>query len=105
VYNSFINSEKKGFKMFSYIDTIQNLTVSEKRNLVKSIKEMIKEQIADNRQANFERKQNSAVLRAQKKAERIAKLEAKLNALRNPVGAKAIKSNRKPSKAEITKFA
>ena len=91
--------------MFSYIDTIQNLTVAEKRNLVKSIKLMIKEHISANRQANFERKQNSAALRAQKKAERIAKLEAKLNALRNPVGTKAIKANKKPSKVVVTKTA
>jgi len=91
--------------MFSYIDTIQNLTVAEKRNLVKSIKLMIKEHIAANRDANFQRKQNSALLRAQKKAERIAALEAKLEALRNPVGAKAIKANKKPSKPAVTKFA
>jgi hypothetical protein len=91
--------------MFSYIDTIQNLSIREKRNLVKSIKEMIKEHAAANRQANFERKQNSAAARAAKKAERIAKLEAKLEALRNPVGAKAIKANRKPSKVVVTKVA
>lgn len=88
--------------MFSYIDTIQNLSIREKRSLVKSIKEMIKEHAAANRQANFERKQNSANLRAAKKAERIAKLEAKLEALRNPVGAKAIKANRKPGKVTVT---
>ena len=91
--------------MFSYIDTIQNLPVAQKRSLVKSIKEMIKEDIAANRAANFARKQNSALLRAQKKQDRIAKLEQKLAALRNPVGAKAIKSNRKPSKPVVTKFA
>jgi hypothetical protein len=91
--------------MFSYIDTIQNLPVAQKRSLVKSIKEMIKEDIASNRAANFERKQNSALLRAQKKQDRIAKLEQKLELLRNPVGAKAIKSNRKPSKPVVTKFA
>jgi len=91
--------------MFSYIDTIQNLTVAEKRNLVKSIKLMIKEHIAANRDANFQRKQNSALLRAQKKAARIAALEAKLEALRNPVGTKAIKANKKPSKATVTKMA
>jgi uncharacterized protein (UPF0210 family) len=91
--------------MFSYIDTIQNLSIREKRALVKSIKEMIKEHAAANRQANFERKQNSANLRAAKKAERIAKLEAKLEALRNPVGTKALKANRKPGKVTVTKFA
>ena len=91
--------------MFSYIDTIQNLTVAEKRNLVKSIKFMIKEHIAANRDANFQRKQNSALLRAQKKSERIAKLEEKLAKLRNPTGAVATKLNRKPSKPVVTKFA
>jgi predicted nucleotidyltransferase len=88
--------------MFSYIDTIQNLSIREKRALVKSIKEMIKEHIAANREANFQRKQNSALARAEKKAARIAALEAKLEALRNPVGAKAIKANRKPSKVTVT---
>ncbi|NBP56454.1 hypothetical protein EBU71_07960 [bacterium] len=91
--------------MFSYIDTIQNLSIREKRALVKSIKEMIKEHIAANREANFQRKQNSAMARAEKKAARIAALEAKLEALRNPVGAKAIKANRKPSKVTVTKLA
>jgi hypothetical protein len=61
--------------------------------------------IASNRAANFERKQNSALLRAQKKQDRIAKLEQKLAALRNPVGTKAIKANRKHSKPVVTKFA
>jgi hypothetical protein len=91
--------------MFTYIDTIQNLPVAQKRSLLKSIKEMIKDDIIANRQANFERKQNSALLRATKKAERIAKLEAKLNALRNPVGTKAIKAAKKPGKVTTTKFA
>ena len=91
--------------MFSYIDTIQNLSIREKRSLVKSIKEMIKEHIAANREANFQRKQNSALARAEKKAARIAALEAKLEALRNPVGAKAIKANRKAGKVTVTKLA
>jgi len=91
--------------MFSYIDTIQNLSIREKRALVKSIKEMIKEHIAANREANFQRKQNSALARAEKKAARIAALEAKLEALRNPVGAKAIKANRKAGKVTVTKLA
>ena len=86
-------------------DTIQGLPVSKKRELVRAVKEMIKQDIAANRAAKFEQKQNSALARAEKKAERIAKLEAKLEALRNPVGAKAIKANRKASKVTVTKFA
>ena len=70
--------------MFSYIDTIQNLTVAEKRNLVKSIKLMIKEHIAANRDANFQRKQNSALLRAQKKQDRIAKFRRKVSKTPQP---------------------
>jgi hypothetical protein len=64
--------------MFSYIDTIQNLPVAQKRSLVKSIKEMIKEDIASNRAANFERKQNPAALRAAKKDDPNSNLEQKL---------------------------
>jgi hypothetical protein len=66
---------------------------------------MIKEHIAANRDANFQRKQNSALLRAQKKQERIAKLEEKLAKLRNPTGAVAVRQNRKPSKPVVTTFA
>ena len=66
---------------------------------------MIKEDIASNRAANFERKQNSALLRAQKKQDRIAKLEEKLAKLRNPTGAVAVRQNRKPSKPVVTKLA
>lgn len=91
--------------MSTFIDTIQSLPVTEKRSLVRTLKQLIREDVIANRQANFERKQNSAALRAAKKAERIAKLEAKLEALRNPVGVKAVKANRKPGKVQVTKFA
>jgi U3 small nucleolar RNA-associated protein 14 len=48
----------------------------------------------------------AAAARAEKKSARIAKLEAKLLALKTgPVGIKAIKANRKPSKVKITKVA
>lgn len=91
--------------MFSYIDTIQNLPINQKRDLVKTLKEMIREDKLAAKAADFERKQNSAALRAQRKAERIAKLEAKLESLRNPTGAKAIKANRKPGAVTVTKLA
>jgi hypothetical protein len=91
--------------MFTYIDTIQNLPVAQKRNLVKSIKEMIKEDIIANRTSKVLAQSAKRVERETRKAERIAKLEAKLNALRNPVGAKALKANRKPGKVTTTKFA
>ncbi len=44
--------------------------------------------------------------RAEKKAARIAKLEAKLLSLKTgPVGIKALKANRKPSKVTVKKIA
>lgn len=91
--------------MFSYIDTIQNLPVAQKRSLVKSIKEMIKEDIIANRTSKQLAQSAKRVEREARKAERIAKLEAKLNALRNPVGSKAVKANKKPGKVTTTKFA
>ena len=51
-------------------------------------------------------KELKAIDRAEKKAMRIAKLEAKLLALKSkPVGAKAIKMNKKPSKVTVLKMA
>jgi hypothetical protein len=51
-------------------------------------------------------KENKAFDRAAKKADRIAKLEAKLAALKNPpVGTKAVKANKKPSKVTVLKMA
>jgi len=60
-------------------------------------------QIAAERAAAKELK---AIDRAEKKSARIAKLEAKLIALKSkPVGAKAIKMNKKPSKVTVLKMA
>jgi ABC-type glutathione transport system ATPase component len=42
---------------------------------------------------------------AEKKAAKIAKLEARLADLKNPVGIKALKANRKPSAVKIVKAA
>ena len=51
-------------------------------------------------------KELKAIDRAEKKAARIAKLEAKLLALKTkPVGTKAIKANKKPSKVTFLKAA
>jgi len=46
-----------------------------------------------------------AAAREEKRAEKIAKMEAKLLALKTgPVGAKAVRANKKPSKVTTTKF-
>ena len=50
-------------------------------------------------------KELTAIDRAEKKAARISKLEAKLAAMKNPVGRLAIKAAKKPSKVKVTKMA
>jgi hypothetical protein len=71
--------------MFSYIDTIQNLPVSQKRALLKSIKSMIKEDVESTKMDKIIQKQskenakrdkiNAQILAAQ---EKLAKLQSKL---------------------------
>ena len=78
-------NQKKGIIMFSYIDTIQNLPVSQKRALLKSIREMIKEDVNSNKVSKIISKQakenakrdkiNAQILAAQ---EKLAKLQSKL---------------------------
>ena len=50
-------------------------------------------------------KADVAAIKAAKKAEKIAALEAKLAAMKNPVGIKAAKANRKPGRAYTVKVA
>jgi hypothetical protein len=60
---------------------------------------------AKNKEIKKIARENKAFDRAAKKAARIAKLEAKLASLKNPVGAKAIKANKKPSNVSVLKAA
>ena len=46
-------------------------------------------------------KEQKATERAEKRQAQIAKLQAKIEALSNPVGAKAIKANRKPGAVKV----
>ena len=86
-------------------DTVIGLTLTEKREAVKALKASIAATVALRR----ENKALLKVVRAEKAEARrvaaIAKAKAKLDKLMAPapVGAKAIKANRKPSKAVITK--
>ena len=86
-------------------DFILSLPVSEKRALIVELRQSIALDKSIARSAKVLAKAEKAQVRAEKRASRIAALEAKLEALRNPVGAKAIKANKKPSKATVTKFA
>ena len=91
---------------------VNELNLTEKRELIVELKESIRLDLMAARVAKAREKEikkiareNKAFDRAAKKADRIAKLEAKLFALKNPVGVKAIKANRKPSNVTILKAA
>ena len=91
---------------------VNELTLAEKRALVVELKDAIRVDLMAARVAKAKAKEikkiareNKAYDRAVKKAARIAKLEAKLNALKNPVGSKAIKANKKPSNVSVLKAA
>jgi len=82
-------------------DTVNGLTLTQKREAVKALKASIAESVAIRRESKMLLK----VLRAEKAEARrvaaIAKAKAKLDKLMAPVGAKAIKANKKPSKPVV----
>ena len=84
---------------------IDNLNITQKRALIEELKNAIKFDKSVARSARMLARAEKAQARADKRNERIAKLEEKLAALKNPVGYKAIKSNKRPSKAVVTKVA
>jgi hypothetical protein len=91
--------------------SVEGLTLNQKRETIAALRASIKQEVIgrriakqvakDQKAANREAKQAAS---AAKKLDRIAKLEAKLSALKNPVGTKAVKANRKPSAVKVTKF-
>lgn len=87
------------------IDTINALSLTEKRALVKTIKGLISEQIAANRQLKIDAKAEKQANIALKREIAIAKAQVRLQKLLDkasaPVGTKAIKANRKPSKGIV----
>ena len=82
-------------------DTVNGLTLTQKREAVKALKASIAESVAIRRESKTLLK----VVRAEKAEARrvaaIAKAKAKLDKLMAPVGAKAIKANKKPSKPVV----
>jgi hypothetical protein len=82
---------------------IDSLSTAQKRDLVKQLRESIAIDRTVARSAKILARADKAQARADKKADRIAKLQAKLDALMNPVGAKAIKANKKASAVTIIK--
>ena len=81
------------------------LSTSAKRDLIAQLKDSIRSDVVLKREAKITAKIEKQVARDQRKADRIAKLQAKIDALLNPVGIKAIKANKRPGKVTITKTA
>ena len=92
---------------------LTTLAIESKREEIAAAKAELSKLIRMRKDARIQVKANrdadkilKAADRADKKAARIAKLEAKLLALKSkPVGAKAIKANKKPSKVTVLKMA
>jgi hypothetical protein len=91
---------------------VNELNLTDKRALMAELKEAIRIDVmaarvakAKNKEIKKIARENKAFDRAAKKAARIAKLEAKLASLKNPVGAKAVKANKKPSNVTVLKAA
>ena len=78
------------------------------KNVIAGIRAALKQEREYNRSAKIAAKQQLAGIRAERKAARVAKLEAQLQKLKekqNPVGAKAIKAAKRPSPVRILKAA
>ena len=75
------------------------------RKEVADLRRMQKDMRIKVRAEKIAAKELTAIDRAAKKSARIAKLEMKLAAMKNPVGRLAIKAAKKPSKVKVTKMA
>ena len=84
---------------------LDSLSVASKRELINELKAAIKFDKDVARSARILARAEKAQARADKRSARIAALEAKLEALRNPVGTKAIKANKRAGKVTVTKYA
>jgi len=85
--------------------SVNGLTLTQKRAAIAALKASIKEEMALRKTLKAEAKAEKAEKAEARRVAAIAKAKAKLDKLMAPapVGAKAIKANRKPSKAVITK--
>jgi capsule polysaccharide export protein KpsE/RkpR len=106
------NRQTKGNQM-SKTPSLTTLAIESKREEIAAAKAELAKLIRMRKDARIQMaaekaaaKELKAIDRAEKKAARIAKLEAKLLALKTkPVGTKAIKANKKPSKVTVLKMA
>jgi hypothetical protein len=81
------------------------VTLSEKRALIKTLKAEVQGLAAQYKLERANKKASKVEAREARKVTAIAKAKAKLEKLMAPVGSKAIKANRKPSKVQVTKVA
>ena len=86
-------------------DTVNGLTLTQKRAAIAALKTSIKEEMALRKTLKAEAKAEKAEKAEARRVAAIAKAKAKLDKLLAPVGAKAIKANKRPSKAVVTKVA
>lgn len=84
---------------------LDGLSITSKRGLIKELRASIANDKIVNKELKAIVKEQKAAAREAKKIARINALQAKLDALLNPVGAKAIKANRKAGKVTVTKLA
>jgi hypothetical protein len=82
-------------------DTVNGLTLTQKRAAIAALKASIKADLASRREEKALLKAERAVKAEARRVAAIAKAKAKLDKLMAPVGAKAIKANKRPSKAIV----
>ena len=94
--------------MFTFAcDSIEGLTLAQKRETLKALKAAISAEVARKREVKAQLKVIKAETAEAKRQVAIDKARAKLEKLLNktqPVGRLAIKANKKPSKATVTKL-
>ncbi len=91
--------------MSTTISTLASLTVAEKRAALKELNAMIKADIANAKVARAEAKEARLKKAFERRENSIAKAKARLEKLldkKNPVGAKALKANRKPGPVTVS---
>lgn len=82
--------------------SVEGLTLIQKRETLKALKESIKAELSAKRAQKMLASAHKAIAKQERQANAIAKAQAKLDKLlakqAAPVGAKAIKANKKPGK-------
>jgi hypothetical protein len=103
----YLIKERENYMFTFACDSIEGLTLNQKRETLKALKAAISAEVARKREAKAELKALKAENAEARRQVAIDKARAKLEKLLNktqPVGRLAIKANKKPSKATVTKL-